>query len=114
MMLSSGRRFDDTHDVAFLHDDEILVVDLDLGARPLAEQHAVPDLYVEVVQFAVFAAGPRPVGEDLALHRLFPCGVGDDDAASALFFLLDATHEYAILQRSKCHGDTSISYRTLA
>src|SRR5246127_667707 len=33
--------FHDAHDVALLHDNKLLVVDLDLGARPLAEQHAV-------------------------------------------------------------------------
>src|SRR5215471_7658944 len=35
--------FDDAHDVALLHDQEIFAIDLDLGARPLAEQHAVAD-----------------------------------------------------------------------
>src|SRR5271156_6754590 len=35
-----GHRFlEDAHDVALLHDQEIDVVELDLGARPLAEQH---------------------------------------------------------------------------
>src|SRR6201994_3618484 len=33
--------FDHAHDVAFLHDHQVLTVDLHLGARPLAEQHAV-------------------------------------------------------------------------
>src|SRR5205085_5939833 len=32
---------DDAHDVGFLHDDEVLTIDLDLGAGPFAEQHAV-------------------------------------------------------------------------
>ena len=31
------------HDVALLHDQELDAVDLDLGARPLAEQHAVAE-----------------------------------------------------------------------
>ena len=32
---------EDPHDVALLHDEELLAVDLDLGAGPLAEQHLV-------------------------------------------------------------------------
>src|SRR5215467_12958828 len=31
------------HDVGLLHDQELLAIDLDLGAGPLAEQHAVAD-----------------------------------------------------------------------
>jgi hypothetical protein len=31
--------FDDAEDVALFHDEQILAVDLDLGAGPLAEQH---------------------------------------------------------------------------
>src|SRR5512144_314299 len=38
LLLAGGATFDDTHDVAFLHDQEILTVDLHLGARPFAEQ----------------------------------------------------------------------------
>ena len=38
---------DHTHDVGLLHDQELLTIDLDLGARPLAEQNAVASLHVE-------------------------------------------------------------------
>jgi hypothetical protein len=37
----------DAHDVGLLHDQEFLAVDLDLGARPFAEQHPVTGLYVD-------------------------------------------------------------------
>src|SRR5438477_8390036 len=47
LLLGSGNVGEDAHDVAFLHDQEILAVDLDLGAGPLAEQHAVADLEVD-------------------------------------------------------------------
>ena len=32
---------DHTHDVGLFHDDQLFAVELDLGARPFAEQHAV-------------------------------------------------------------------------
>jgi hypothetical protein len=44
LLLGGSGTFEDAHDVAFLHDQEVLAVDLDLGARPLAEQHALADL----------------------------------------------------------------------
>src|SRR5437667_6082563 len=46
-LAGGGGLFENAHDVAFLHDQEIDAVDLDLGARPLAEQHALADLGVD-------------------------------------------------------------------
>src|SRR5271156_5837394 len=46
-LLGGGSVGEHAHDVALLHDQELLAVDLDLGARPLAEQHAVADLDVD-------------------------------------------------------------------
>src|SRR5215204_1291418 len=46
LLLGDGL-LDDAHDVGFLHDQEILTVDFDLGPRPLAEQHAVAGLEVD-------------------------------------------------------------------
>src|SRR5437899_4043225 len=95
---------DDAHDVALLHDDEILAVDLDLGARPFAEQHAVAHLDVERMHRAVIAARTGSGGDDLAFHRLFLGGIGNDDAALRPFLLLDAADQNTILKWSKFHG----------
>src|SRR5206468_9028426 len=95
---------DDAHDVALLHDDEILAVDLDLGARPFAEQHAVAYLDVERMHRAVIAARTGSGGDDLAFHRLFLGGIGNDDAALRPFLLLDAADQNTILKWSKFHG----------
>jgi len=38
---------DDAKKVAFLHDEQLLVADLDLGSRPLSEEDAVSGLDVE-------------------------------------------------------------------
>src|SRR5271170_3548970 len=97
---SSG---DDAHDVGFLHDDQLFTIELDLGARPFAEQHPVAGLDVERVDLAVLAPRARTSGDDLALHRLFFRRVGDDDAAFALLFLLDAPDHHAVMQRTKFH-----------
>src|SRR5437588_12543885 len=44
------------HDVGLLHDQEFLAVELDFGARPFTEQHAVADLDVDRDQLAAFVA----------------------------------------------------------
>src|SRR5437868_12478491 len=46
-LLPGRLMLDDAHDVGLLHDQEILAVDLDLGARPFAEQHEIADLDVD-------------------------------------------------------------------
>src|SRR5690606_7468885 len=94
---------DDPHDVAFLHDQQVFAVELDLGAGPLAEQHAVASLHVERGDSADLALGARTDGDDLALARLFVGAVREDDAPGGLFFGFDATDQYAVVQRTKCH-----------
>src|SRR6185295_3631290 len=95
---------DDAEDVALLHNEQVLAIDLDLGAGPFAEQHLVALLDVERHEFAALVAGARPDGNDLTLHRLFLGGVGNDDAAGSLHVLFDAAHDHAVVQRAKLHG----------
>ena len=86
-----GRRFvDDSHDVGLLHDEEFLTVDLDLGARPFAEQNPVTGLDVDGNELARLVTAARPNGDDRSLRRLFFGGIGNDDAAGRLLLGLDA------------------------
>src|SRR6266568_4853619 len=87
---------DDAHHVGFLHDDELFAIQLDFRARPFAEQDAIALLDVERVKRAVLAARAGTDGDDLAFHRLFLGGVGDDDAAGGLVGLLDAADEHTV------------------
>src|SRR5487761_303174 len=101
--LGGGARLEHAHDVAFLHDDQLFAIELDLGARPLAEQNPVARLDVERLDLAVLAPGPRTGRNHLALHRLFLGRVGNDDAAGRLLLLLDAADHHAVVQRTKFH-----------
>src|SRR5215218_2577956 len=65
------RSADDPEDVAFLHDDQVFAVDLDLGARPFAEQDAVAGLDVERGHLAFVRASARTDRDDFAYLRLF-------------------------------------------
>src|SRR6478752_5735702 len=51
------RSADDPEDVAFLHDDQVFALELDLRARPFAEQDLVASLDVERGHLAVFRLG---------------------------------------------------------
>src|SRR5260221_14611892 len=106
-LLGGGATLDHAHDVGFLHDDEVLAIELDLGARPLAEQDAVAGLDVERMQRAILAARARTDGDDFAFHRLFLGGVGNDDAPRGLCLGLDAAGQDAVLQRAKFPRDAS-------
>src|SRR5580698_611139 len=96
-------RLEHAQDVALLHDQEIFAVELDLAARPLAEQDAIADRDVERMHLASIVAGARAAGQDFAFLRLFLRGVGNDDPALGLCFLLDAADEDAIAKRTKRH-----------
>jgi hypothetical protein len=64
------------HDVALLHDQHLLAVDLDLGAGPLAEQNLVFWLQLQGNDPAVLAACTGADGDDLALLGFLRGGVG--------------------------------------
>src|SRR5262249_21382950 len=89
---------DDAHDVGLLHDQELLAVELDLGARPLAEQHAVACLKVRLDQVTSLVAAARADGDDLALLGLLLGGIGDDDATLGLLVGIDTPHDDAVVQ----------------
>src|SRR5581483_3702082 len=93
--------------VALLHDEKFLALDLDLGAGPLAEQHAVAGLHVERLHLALLVEGAGTGGDDLALLRLLFGGIGNDDSALGPLVFLDAAYDDAVVQRTKFHLLTS-------
>src|SRR5262249_3118490 len=92
---------DHAHDVGLLHDQEFLAVDLDLGPRPFAEQHAVAALEIDRDQLASLVATAGPNGDNLAFLRLLLGGVGDDDTALGLLLGVDTLHDHAVVQWTK-------------
>src|SRR5579864_3862861 len=103
-LLLGQRLVEHAHDVGLLHDQEFLAVDLDLGARPFAEQHAVTLLHVDRDELAALVAAARADGDHFALRRLFLGGVGNDDAAGRLLLGIDALDDDAVVKRTKFHG----------
>src|SRR5882724_919902 len=92
---------DHAHDVGLLHDQEILAVDLHLGAGPLAEQHAVAGLQVDRDQLAGLVASAGTHRQDLTFLRLLLDGIRDDDPALGLLVRLDAADDNAVMQRTE-------------
>src|ERR1700726_1386313 len=104
-LLLGGRQIgENAHDVALLHDQEFLAVELDLGARPFAEQHAVADLEIDRDQLATFVTAARTDRRDFALRGLFLGAVRNDNAASGLFFGVDALDHNAVVKRTEFHA----------
>src|SRR3974377_4619 len=103
-LLLSDAAFYHAHDVGLLHYQEILAVDLDFGARPFAEKHAVADLEIDRDQLAALVTPTGADGDDLALARLFLGGIRDDDDAGGLFLGIDALDDDAVVKRAKLHG----------
>jgi hypothetical protein len=67
-LLLSGRLvLKNAHNVALFHNQQVLTVDLDLGAGPFAEQDAVANLHVERDELIVVAARAGTNGYDFAL-----------------------------------------------
>src|ERR1700759_1154527 len=95
---------DDPHDVAFLHDDQVFTVDLDLGARPFAEQDVISRLHVERRDAPALRARPAADGDAFAFLRLFLRRIGDDDPARSLLLGLQATDENAVMKWTECHS----------
>src|SRR5215831_16759843 len=89
------------HDVGFLHDQQILAVELDFGAGPFSEQHLVSDLHIDRGQLPRLVAGAGAGREDPALLRLLARGVRNDDAAGGLLLGFDALHEHTVVQRTE-------------
>src|SRR5919107_460332 len=72
---------DDREDVLLAHDEELVIVELELGPRVLAVEDLLADLDVHRDALAVAVEGARPDREDLALLGLLLRGVRQDDAA---------------------------------
>src|SRR5206468_7991341 len=94
---------DHTDQVVFLHDHQLLAIELDLVTGPFAEKHAVAGRHIERMQFAVFVANAGSDRDDLALDRLFLCRIGDKNAAGGLRFRLDTANQDAVLQWTQFH-----------
>src|SRR5216684_6737686 len=104
LLLRGGQIGENAHDVAFLHDQQLLTIELDLVARPFAKQHAVANLEIDRNELAGLVAAARPDREDFALRRLFLGTVRNDDAACCLLFGIDAFDHDAVVERTEFHA----------
>src|ERR1700730_14389017 len=104
LLLCGGQIGENAHDVALLHDQQFLTIELDLGARPLAEQHAVADLEIDRNQLAGFVAAARTNGGDFALRGLFLGAVRDNDAAGGLLLGVYTLDHNAVVERTEFHA----------
>src|SRR5436190_18607240 len=102
-LLAGSGLFDRAHDVALFHDQIFDTVDLDLRARPFAEQHAVANLEVDGDDFPGLIAAAGTDGDHLSLRRLLFSGIWNNDSACGLTLSVDARNHDAVVKRPKLH-----------
>src|SRR3954470_17064257 len=91
-------------DVGLAEHEQILAVDLDLGAAVLGVEDLVALRDVERnALLALVVVTAVADGDDLALLRLFLGGVGEDDAAGGRLLLLDRPHDEPVAQGLELH-----------
>ena len=103
-----GRARQDAEYFFFAHDDEVLTIDFDFGARILAEENAIAFFYVERTNLAFFADLAFAGGDDFSLLRLVFRGVGNDDSAAGGVGLFDPTDQDAIMQRGELSSPSCV------
>src|ERR1041384_4524777 len=101
--------FNHAEDVVLAHDQVILLIDLDLRATVLADQHAIALLDFKRDELAVFISLAGAHGDDLAFLRLLFRRVRDDDPALLHFVLLDRLHQHPVAQWFDVHCYTHSS-----
>ena len=95
---------DDGEDVLLGEDQQLLVVELELGAGVLGEEHLVADLDVQRDAVAVVVAAALAGGEDGAALRLLLGGVGQDDAALGHLLAAQRPDDDPVAERSQLDG----------
>src|SRR4051795_4823623 len=91
-------------DVGLAEHEQILAVDLDLGAAVLRVEDLVALRDVERnALLALVVVTAVADGDDLSLLRLFLGGVGEDDAAGGRLLLLDRPHDEPVAQGLELH-----------
>src|SRR5437667_12881948 len=71
LLLGGGNVGENAHDVAFLDDQQFLTIELDLGAGPFAEQHAVSNLEIDQNPLADIVTAARTNGCPFDMRGLF-------------------------------------------
>src|SRR5215204_3794831 len=103
LLVAGDGLFDHAHDVALFHDQIFDPIDLDLVARPFAEQHAVTDLEVDGDDFPGLIAAAWADGDHLSLRRFLFGGIRNDDSTCGLVVGVDARNDDAVVERPKLH-----------
>src|SRR6202047_4228770 len=89
---------DHAEDVRFLHDQPILTVDDDFGARPFAEQHTISHLDLKRAHSPAIIECTWADGQHLTFDRLFLGRIRNDYASGRLFLDRHALQRHAVVQ----------------
>src|ERR1700675_1535384 len=95
----------DSEDVVLAHDQEVLTVDLDLGAPIFGDENFVADFDSEFDLLAIVVEFASADGCDGTFLRLLFRRVGNDHVSLLDFFLFEGLNQHAIAERFHidCH-----------
>src|SRR3972149_6942416 len=94
---------DHAEDPVLAHDEELVVTELDVGARVLADEHAVALFHLGGDALAVVVELAGADADDLGLLRLLLGGVRDDDPALDDFLLLEPPEKNPVVEWTYVH-----------
>ena len=98
---------DDREDVLLADDEELLLVDLELGAGVLRVKDLLALLDVDLLTLAVIEDPTRSDRKDRALRGLLLGSVGQDDPALGDFFARAGPDDDAVAERPKLRASGS-------
>jgi len=103
----SASAFDDGHDVVLAEDEQVVAVDLYLGARILAEEDLVALLDIQRDEFADFVSAAGTDGNDFALLRFFAGCVRHDKPTGCLGLSVSTLNDNAVVKGAEIHIECS-------
>src|SRR5439155_17306513 len=102
---------DDRQDVLLAEDEQLIVLQLELGPGVLGEEDGVTDLDLHGDLLALVADAAGADGDDLAALRLLLAGVGQDDAAPGGLLARRRADDHAVPQGTELRGGSGLDQR---
>src|SRR5437763_11782831 len=101
---------DDRQDVLLAEDEQLVVLQLELGTRVPGEEDGVADLDLHGDLLALVADAAGADGDDLAALRLLLAGVGQDDAAPGRLLARRRADDDAVPKGTELRGGCGLGH----
>lgn len=97
MLVNTFLLFNDSQDVLFPHDEEVIAVELDIRSAIFGKEHPVTRLYLQCDTLTFIIGFARTNCNDLALCRFFLGTVRNYNPTCSFFFFLQSFDKKTII-----------------